>query len=283
MKAASIAAAATDTSLVVQPLVGNAVMSTAAAGVQKVGVVGNAGAAIDAVSGAATPANGVLVAGGSIAGGTNLTPMTVKAASIAAAATDTSIVVQPLVGNAVMGTVAAGVQKVGVVGNANAAFDGAIGAAPPANAIQIAYKAATANPTNATAGNMVAPLATVSGSLVTTPYNNRTLVKHQATAVAVATETTIITAGAAGVFNDVLSLIVSTAAATAGTLTFRDVTAGGTPFVINYPNAVLAPASTLSFIFPVPLSQGTAASAWTITNSQAIAINVTAQYVQRLG
>lgn len=37
--------------------------STAASGVQKVGVVGNAGAAVDAATGAAPPANGVLMAG----------------------------------------------------------------------------------------------------------------------------------------------------------------------------------------------------------------------------
>lgn len=188
--------------------------------------------------------------------------------------------------NSIIGTTAvaasAGVLKVGVAGNAGAAFDGAIAAVPPANAVQIGYKAATANPTNATAGNQVAPLSTLAGSLVTTPYNNRTLVKHQATAVAVNTETTIITAGGAGVFNDLLTLIVTTAAATAGTLTIRDVTAAGTPFIINYPNAALAPADPLVILLPVPMQQGTAASAWTITNSQAVAINVTAQYVQRL-
>ena len=77
-------------------------------------------------------------------------------------------------------------------------------------------------------------------------------------------------------------MVISTAAATPGTLTIRDVTAAGTPITINYPNALLAPALPLAIILPVPLSQGTAASAWTITNSQAVAINVAAQYVQRL-
>lgn len=188
------------------------------------------------------------------------------------------------VGTAAVTTAAAGVPKVGIVGGAaGAAIDGAIAAAPPANALQIAPKAASANPTAATAGNAVAMMADLSGKLVVTPVAPRLLVKHQATAVAVATETTIVTAGAAGVFNDVTKIIVTTAVATAGTLTFRDVTAGGTPFIINYPNAALAPGSPLVLDFPVPLQQGTAASAWTITNSQAVAINVTVQYVQRVG
>lgn len=173
--------------------------------------------------------------------------------------------------------------RVALQGNAGAAVDGAIAAAPPANALQIAPKAASANPTNATAGNAVALMADLAGRLIVTPYNARTLIKHQATAVAVTTETTIITAGGAGVFNDLLCLIVTTAVATAGTLTIRDVTAGGTPWIVNYPNAALAPGAPLVIPFPTPLQQGTANSAWTITNSQAAAINVTAQYVQRLG
>jgi hypothetical protein len=171
--------------------------------------------------------------------------------------------------------------RVALQGNAGAAVDGAIAAVPPANALQIAPKAASANPTAATAGNSVALFADLLGKLVVTPVAPRLLTAHQATAVAVTTETTIVTAGAAGVFNDITKIIVTTAVATAGTLTFRDVTAGGTPFIINYPNAALAPGVPLVLDFPVPLKQGTAASAWTITNSQAAAINVTVQYAIR--
>jgi len=132
VKAASTAAAATDTSLVVQPLVGSAVMATAAAGVQKVGIVGNTGATLDAASGSAVPTNGQLVGGGSVAGGTTFEAMTVKAASVAAAATDTSLVVQTLIGSNAQRTnqttTAAGVvdvNLVGVLGVTNSATNGA--------------------------------------------------------------------------------------------------------------------------------------------------------------
>lgn len=55
--------------------------------------VGNVGGVFDAVSGAAVPANALLIGGGSIAGGTNLTAMTVKVASVLPALTDTAIVI----------------------------------------------------------------------------------------------------------------------------------------------------------------------------------------------
>src|SRR5262252_5457590 len=185
--------------------------STAAAGIQKVGVVGNAGAAFDAVAGAAAPAN-------------------VLFASVAQ------------IGATAAATAAAGVLKVGIVGNANGAIDGAIAAAPPANAIQIAPKAATANPTNATAGNAVALMADKAGRLVVTPSHVRELVGVQTTSISASTtETTIITAGGAGVFNDLSHLSITTTDAAAAVITIKDATAGTTRLTFDYPNAALAP------------------------------------------
>jgi hypothetical protein len=146
VKAASTAAAATDTSLVVQPLVNSHTMNTAAAGTQLVGIVGNAAATLDQVNGSAVPTNGLQVGGGSVAGGTNFTVLTVKAASTAAAATDTSLVVQPLVGSHVMNTAAAGTQLVGIVGNTAATIDGVLNGAAPTNTLW-----ATPNPSSASA------------------------------------------------------------------------------------------------------------------------------------
>jgi hypothetical protein len=87
VKAASTAAAATDPALVVAvspnntvPVnvsqVGAASVSTAASGVQKVGVVGNAGAIFDAAHGATAPANVVMVGGVGIAQGSQPTATT---------------------------------------------------------------------------------------------------------------------------------------------------------------------------------------------------------------
>jgi len=120
VKAASTAAVASDTSLVTQSF-----------------ILGHAAATLDQANGSAVPTNGLLVGGGSVAGGTNFSTLTVKAASTAAAATDTALVVQALVNSHTMVTAAAGVQQVGVVGNAAAAFDQAPGSAVPANGLMV--------------------------------------------------------------------------------------------------------------------------------------------------
>lgn len=96
-------------------------LSTDTSGRLKVDILGNAAATLDQANGSAVPTNGLMVGGGSVAGGTNFTTLTVKAASVAAAATDTSLVVQPLVGNNVQRTnqttTAAGVVDVNIVGS----------------------------------------------------------------------------------------------------------------------------------------------------------------------
>ena len=138
------------------------------------------------------------------------------------------------------------------------------------------------NPTSVTSGQLVGVAADLSGRIITTPFNYRTLIKHQATSLAASTETTIITAGGASVFNDLLALIITTTGLVAATITIRDVTAGGTPWIIDYPNAAVAPGVPFVVSFATPLQQGTANSAWTVTNSVTTSTHITAQYVQRL-
>lgn len=262
--------------------IGTTVAVAASAGVQKVGISGNAGASVDAVSGAAVPANGLLVAGGSIAGGTNLTPLTVKAASTAGVATDTSLVVQPLIRNVQMAIAAAGVQQVGVVGNAGAIFDAATAAAVPANAVQVGGRAATSNPTNLTNAQLGSPMIDHGGRLVVTRGHIRELCKIQATTLAASTETTIITAGGASVFNDLAWIIISTAGIAAATFTIRDVTAAGTPWILDYPGLAAWAGIPIQMRFDPPISQGTANSAWTVTCSVATTAHITCGYIQNL-
>jgi hypothetical protein len=114
-------------------------------------------------AGSVMPPVAAVVAGGTVAGGTAVSVATIKAASTAAAATDTSLVVQPLVGNAAMVTAAAGVQKVGVVGGAaGAALDAANNATAPANVlmagVQMQTGAQATAGTAGQAGNLVAGL-----------------------------------------------------------------------------------------------------------------------------
>jgi hypothetical protein len=187
--------------------------------------------------------------------------------------------------NSIIGTTAVassgGVLKVGIAGGAaGAAIDGAIAAAPPANALQIAPKAASANPANATAGNAVALFADLAGRLVITPVAPRLLVKGQATTISATGATTIVTAGAAGVFNDISYLVITTAGLAAQTITISD---GTLSWIIDYPNATLAPGNPATFLFDPPLSATTAATAWTANQSAATACHYLVVFAARLG
>lgn len=161
---------------------------------------------------------------------------------------------------------------------------GATGANVPASAEMTGARAATANPANATDGKLVAAMADKAGRLVVTPGQIRDLVGIQTTTISASTaETTIITAGAAGVFNDLSCLIISTTdSAAAGTVTIKDATGGTTRMVIDYPNAAAVPTGApLVIPFPIPVPQAVAANNWTATVSpNAAAIKITAVFVK---
>ena len=192
--------------------------------------------------------------------------------------------------NSIIGTTAVvssgGVLKVGIAGGvAGAAIDGAIAAVPPANALQIGIKAATANPANATAGNQVAIMGDKAGRQVVTVGNVRELVAMQTTAIAnSAAETTVVTAGGAGVFNDISHININmTGAGTpaACTVTLKDATAGTTRAVWFLAATAAAFAEAVSFDFLPPMSQTTANNNWTVTLSSAtVTVNVNVVFVK---
>jgi hypothetical protein len=173
--------------------------------------------------------------------------------------------------------------RAGIAGNIGGILDAIHNAAAPANVLAAGAGAASANPAVYTAGNLVRLLADLAGRLAITPFNPRLLNKFQATTISAAAETTIITAGAASTFRDLVGLLITTQGAAAQTITIRDVTAGGTPWIIDYPNAALAPGTPFFVEFASALSQGTAASAWTATPGAATAIHVLAWFTERLG
>jgi hypothetical protein len=117
------------------------------------------------------------------------------------------------------------------------------------------------------------------GRQVVTPVQVRELVTVRQTNVATLTETAIVPAGAAGVFNDIVGIVISTAGAAAQTITIKDATAGTTRFVLNYPPSAVAP-QPLTLSFPTPIPQATAAANWTVTQSLATACNYTVIYSQ---
>lgn len=160
-----------------------------------------------------------------------------------------------------------------VIGNAGAIFDGATGAAVPANIILEGLRAATANPTNATGGNSVAAMGDKAGRMVITAGNVRELVGVQTTNIVNSVaETTVVTAGGANVFNDLSCLNITNRTATAVNVTLKDATAGTTRAIYD-----LAASGGIVIPFPVPMPQAAANANWTVTlsvNTVTVDINV---------
>ncbi len=151
------------------------------------------------------------------------------------------------------------------VGNVGGVFDAATAAATPANALAVGYKAAVANPTAVAVGQLVNPLADILGKLVVRLNANRERIITNTITLSATTETTLIAAGAAGVFRDLTHLVITNTSATAVRVDIRDVTAG----TVRQSYAIAANGGAV-----IPLDtawpQTTAASAWTAQLSAAV-------------
>jgi hypothetical protein len=145
------------------------------------------------------------------------------------------------------------------------------------NPVKIGGVARTANPTAVTTGQRVNAMFDKSGKQITTSAL-REVKGVQKTSITTGSETTVVTAGAAGVFNDVYAILVTNKSATAVFVDFRDATAGTTRMTIA------APASdTRGFTVTVDsaMVQAVAANNWTATVSSAVtSIEITMLYVQ---
>jgi len=181
------------------------------------------------------------------------------------------------VGGANTATAASGVQKVGIVGNAGAAVDSATAAAVPANAILEGLRAATTYPTAVTDGQMVGAMGDKAGRQAVVLNAPRDLIGVQTTQIASSTsETTIVTAGATGIFNDITGIQITNATATAVTVTIKDSTAGTTRKVYD-----LAANGGIVVPFSTPLPQAAAANNWTATLSvNTVTVNINVDYVK---
>lgn len=160
-------------------------------------------------------------------------------------------------------SVATPVSSTGVEGmvQGNIAHD----TADSGNPVKIGGKALSTNPTAVTTGDRVNALFDLLGKQVVRLNAVRELEVHQHTEiVSSGAETTILAAGAAGVFHDITHIIITNQTATATNVTIKDSTAGTTQMVI----ALDASGGGISS-FPVPVKQTTAANNWTATSSSA--------------
>lgn len=159
-----------------------------------------------------------------------------------------------------------------VVGNV--AHDGGVSGNP----VRIAGRAMLANGT-AVAEDDVADLATDNqGRAVITLHAPRDLITHaQTTITASAAETTILAAGAAGVFHDLTNITITNSSATAALVTIKDATAGTTRIIVNVPAAggIVIPMN-------VPMNQAAAAGNWTATCTSVSSLYFYVQAVKRI-
>jgi hypothetical protein len=179
------------------------------------------------------------------------------------------------VGNSAVATAASGVQKVGVVGNAGAIFDGATAATVPANALLDGARAATAYPTAVTDGQLVGAMADKAGRQAVVLNSVRDLIGTAILNSNSSTTVSFITAGASGVFNDIISLIITNESATATIATLTDNGSGGNTYKF-----ALAGNGGIVVNFPTPLPQGTSAAAWQVLNSAGVALDWIAVYAK---
>jgi len=119
-----------------------------------------------------------------------------------------------------------------------------------------------------TAGKQLVKLDAPRGSQVT-----------QQTSISSSTsETTVLTAGASGVFHDITSIIFANTSGTATTATVKDATSGTTRLIIECPAN-----DTIGFSFSHPMIQAAAAGNWTVTSDQSIAaLEVTVNAVKNV-
>jgi hypothetical protein len=157
---------------------------------------------------------------------------------------------------------------------------GATAASVPANAVLRGGRAATANPTAVTDGQMVGAMADKLGRTVVVLGNVRDLKGNQFTTITSSTtETTVVTAVAA-TFLDVYGCIVENTSATACKVTFKDSTAGTTQFEIYVPAG-----DTRGFMLPSSdgFKQTTVNTAWTATCGTSVAsIVISMLYVKNI-
>lgn len=178
-------------------------------------------------------------------------------------------------------TSAAGVQKVGIVGNANAALDAVVTAATaPANGLATLVENVTTAP-SLTTGQTVAAQADYEGSLFVKPYRRGQTVTKATTIASSSSATTVLAAQASGIFADISNLIITVTPAASTDLAFTATLSDGTnSFLYDMDTGALATATadptTININFNPPLPATTAATAWTITLSVAtVTVHIT--------
>lgn len=150
------------------------------------------------------------------------------------------------------------------------------------NPVKIGGQARTTNPTAVAGADRVNAMFDDLGRQVVVSEHVRDLVVQQQTQIVnTAAETTILTAGAAGVFHDITSLVVTNASATSTTITIKDSTGGTTRMILDV--GALGSNSAVVIPFSKAMTQTSTENNWTATSSSAVVtINYFVQAVKNI-
>jgi hypothetical protein len=133
--------------------------------------------------------------------------------------------------------------------------------------VSIGGFATTTNQTRVSSGDRTHFIADLAGRQVANLGQVRELRSKQTTTISASTsETTVITAGAAGVFNDIVALIISNTSGTAARVDIRDATSGTILFSLYIPAGDIRGFTLPGFSIP----QTTAANNWTAQSSASV-------------
>lgn len=147
------------------------------------------------------------------------------------------------------------------------------------NPVKVGGKARTTNPTAVADGNRVDCFRDDVGRSVVVLNQCRDLVGSQVTVITSSTtETTIVTAGGAGVIRELTNLSITNSSSTALVVTLKDSTAGTTrgQWAIAGNGGIVIP-------YPTPKKQSAANNNWTLTCGTSVAsIYVVAEYVDNV-
>ena len=119
--------------------------------------------------------------------------------------------------------------------------------------------ARTTNPAAVADGADATPSFDKVGRQLVWPFQVRDLIATASASLSTGTETTLLAAGAAGVFHDLLEITASNNSTVAQVVSIRDATTAGVVRTIT-----AEPNKSVSMTFPVPVIQNTAAAIWTV-------------------
>jgi hypothetical protein len=158
------------------------------------------------------------------------------------------------------------------IGNAGAAFDAATAATAPANAIQQGVLGKTALPTAVSDGQLVAPMSDKYGRQVVALNTVRDLIGHQSVQTTDTSAHDLVTAGATGIFNDLIFLSITNETATATVVSLSD---GTTTYKFAIPSSGGGPIN-----FGGILTAASTATAWTVTSSATVTLDFVAIFAK---